>query len=230
MGRIERGGSRALPELEIQYADYAVWQREWLQGEVLEEQLRYWREELEERQCWSCRRTGRGRRCRASAEQRWVCVWAGVDGEDARAESSGGVTLFMALLAGFQVVLGRCGGQEDVVVGTEVANRRRRGGGGADRIFCEPAGTADAGGREPECAGVAGASARDAAGSVRAPGCAVREGGGGTAPGAESEPQSAVPGDVGVAELRREELGAAWVDVGAGAWRGPTSMRSSISR
>ena len=35
-----------LAELEVQYADYAVWQREWLQGEVLEEQLRYWREQL----------------------------------------------------------------------------------------------------------------------------------------------------------------------------------------
>ena len=40
------GEESTLEELEIQYGDYAVWQREWLQGEVLEEQLRYWRKQL----------------------------------------------------------------------------------------------------------------------------------------------------------------------------------------
>ena len=40
------GAPSTLPELEIQYADYAVWQREWLQGEVLEEQIDYWKEQL----------------------------------------------------------------------------------------------------------------------------------------------------------------------------------------
>ena len=42
------GEESRLAELEVQYADYAVWQREWLQGEVLEEQLEYWRKQLEE--------------------------------------------------------------------------------------------------------------------------------------------------------------------------------------
>ena len=42
------GRESPLPELEIQYADYAVWQREWLQGEVLEQQLSYWRQQLGE--------------------------------------------------------------------------------------------------------------------------------------------------------------------------------------
>src|SRR5439155_13625898 len=41
-----RGGESPLAELAVQYADYAAWQREWLQGAVLEEQLRYWREQL----------------------------------------------------------------------------------------------------------------------------------------------------------------------------------------
>src|SRR5262249_26511918 len=42
-----RGESSPLPELPVQYADYAVWQREWLQGEVLEQQMKYWREQLQ---------------------------------------------------------------------------------------------------------------------------------------------------------------------------------------
>ena len=42
-----QGEESPLPELEIQYADYAVWQREWLQGEVLDSQLQYWKRELE---------------------------------------------------------------------------------------------------------------------------------------------------------------------------------------
>ena len=42
----EKTSHRPLPELAVQYADYAVWQRQWLQGEVLQEQLQYWREQL----------------------------------------------------------------------------------------------------------------------------------------------------------------------------------------
>ena len=66
------GTESPLAELEIQYADYAVWQREWLQGEVLEEQLEYWRRAVGGApRCWSCRRTVRGRRCRAVAGRKW---------------------------------------------------------------------------------------------------------------------------------------------------------------
>ena len=59
----EEGRPSPLPELEAQYADYAIWQREWLQGEILERQVGYWREQL--RGCprrWNCRPTGRARR------------------------------------------------------------------------------------------------------------------------------------------------------------------------
>ncbi len=53
------GKPSPLPELPVQYADFAVWQRQWLQGEVLEKQLGYWRRQLEgARHCWSCRPTG----------------------------------------------------------------------------------------------------------------------------------------------------------------------------
>ncbi len=52
------GREPQLAELTVQYADYATWQREWLQGEVLEEQLQYWRKSYQaRRRCWSCRRT-----------------------------------------------------------------------------------------------------------------------------------------------------------------------------
>ena len=56
-----QGRPSPLPELAVQYADYAVWQREWLKGEVLEAQLAYWRQQLAgcARERWSCRRTSR---------------------------------------------------------------------------------------------------------------------------------------------------------------------------
>ena len=58
-----RGEESPLAELPVQYADYAVWQREWMQGEVLEEQLRYWEEKPVGAGCrWSCRRTVRAER------------------------------------------------------------------------------------------------------------------------------------------------------------------------
>ena len=54
-----------LPELPIQYADFAYWQREWLQGEVLQRQLDYWKQQLDgARRCWNYPRTIPGRRCR----------------------------------------------------------------------------------------------------------------------------------------------------------------------
>ena len=61
--RMSEGRASPLPALAVQYADYALWQREWLQGEVLEEQLEYWKKQLAGApRRWSCRRTGRGRR------------------------------------------------------------------------------------------------------------------------------------------------------------------------
>jgi hypothetical protein len=64
------GRESPLGELPLQYADFAVWQREWLQGAVLEEQLGYWREQLGGRLAvLELRGTGRGRQCRVTRGQ-----------------------------------------------------------------------------------------------------------------------------------------------------------------
>ena len=65
-GAYVRGEEDPLPELAVQYADYAVWQRKWMEGEVLRAAGGVLEEERwrECRSCWSCRRTMRGRRSR----------------------------------------------------------------------------------------------------------------------------------------------------------------------
>ena len=115
-----------MPELPIQYADYAVWQREWLQGEVLERQLGYWREQLEGAAVWSCRRT-RVRPAEPSHRGGSIAVEVPAELAEKLRElgRQEGVTLYMVLLAGFQLMLSRWSGQEDVAVGTPVANRSR---------------------------------------------------------------------------------------------------------
>jgi amino acid adenylation domain-containing protein len=121
------GRPSPLAEPPIQYADFAHWQREWLQGEVLETQLAYWERQLEGAPATSSippdfpvlpARTFRG------ARQSMVLP-AGLGerlGELSRQE---GVTLFMLLLAAFATLLHRYTGEEDIVVGTPIANRNR---------------------------------------------------------------------------------------------------------
>ena len=121
------GAESPLKELNLQYGDYAVWQREWLQGEVLEQQLAYWRKQLAgaprpgvadgSAASRKCRRFA-ARRCRSSYQKSWT--------EELRALSRReGVTLYMTLLAGLQTLLARYTGQEDISKGTPIANRRR---------------------------------------------------------------------------------------------------------
>ncbi|HVR98074.1 MAG TPA: condensation domain-containing protein, partial [Thermoanaerobaculia bacterium] len=116
-----------LPELPVQYADFAVWQRRWLEGEALEAQLDWWRQELAGASGVLDLPADRPRSVRQSREGEVVPValsaglTAGVR-ELARRE---GGTPFMVLLAAFQTLLFRLCGQEDVLVGTPVANRGR---------------------------------------------------------------------------------------------------------
>ena len=120
-------GQRAdLPRLPIQYADYAVWQREWLQGEVLEQQLAYWREKLAELSTLELP-TDRPRPPVPSYRGAQVAFDLPAPLTQALKELSRreGATLFMTLLAAFQVLLHRYSGQEDIAVGTPIAGRGR---------------------------------------------------------------------------------------------------------
>ena len=122
-----RGESSPLPELAVQYADYAVWQREYLQGEVLEQQLSYWREQLAGAAPLLELPTDRPRP-QFQTFNGSVLSFDLPDelGEKLKALSRHeGATLFMTLFAAFVMVLQRHTGQEDVVVGTSIANRNR---------------------------------------------------------------------------------------------------------
>jgi len=119
-----QGRPAPLPELPIQYADYAVWQRKWLSGEVLERHLEYWRHQLAALPTLELP-TDRPRppvqSYRGSQLRRRLST-ATVEParELARRE---GASPFMVLLAAFQVLLARLSGQGDVVVGSPIANR-----------------------------------------------------------------------------------------------------------
>ncbi len=116
-----------LPELPVQYLDHAIWQRGWLQGEALQEQLGWWRRELEgapallELAADRPRPALRDRRG-AVADISLPEELAVALGALARRE---GATLFMVLMTGFQTLLHRTGGQDEVLVGTTVASRNQ---------------------------------------------------------------------------------------------------------
>jgi amino acid adenylation domain-containing protein len=116
-----------LPDLPIQYADFAVWQREQLQGEVLEEQLSYWREQLANVSSVLELPADRRRPEIASFRGEKVSFrWNKELTEQLNALSQReGVTLFMVLLAAFAALLYRYSGQEDIPVGSAIANRNR---------------------------------------------------------------------------------------------------------
>src|ERR1043166_7104191 len=121
------GQESPLAELPIQYADYAVWQREWLQGEVLEEQLGYWRKQLAGAPAVLELPTVRKRSTQHSAREASVQLQLSVELTAGLKQLSQheGVTLFMTLLAVWQLLLARYSRQPDVVVGSPVANRTR---------------------------------------------------------------------------------------------------------
>lgn len=114
-----------LPKLPIQYADFAAWQRERLQGKVLDELITYWRAQLEGSPIRLRLPTDRVRP--PVQQHRGSHHYLSFDGElgSALAELSRreGATVFMALLAAFDVLLYRFTGQDDIVVGAPIANR-----------------------------------------------------------------------------------------------------------
>ncbi|WP_338865498.1 amino acid adenylation domain-containing protein [Myxococcus stipitatus] len=123
-----KGEARSEQALEIQYADYARWQREWLKGEVLEKQLAWWKRELAGAPRVLELPTDRARpaaRTYRGALKR-VELPAGLEGRLRERSRKEGVTLFMTLLAGFQALLARYSGQDDIVVGTPISGRNWR--------------------------------------------------------------------------------------------------------
>ncbi len=122
-----KGEPSPLPELPIQYADFAHWQRQWLQGEVLEEQINYWQQALADAPAVLDLPTDRPRPAVQSLRGAKHLVALSRELTDSLKELSRreGVTLFMTLLAGFQSLLSRFTGQDHVVVGSATANRTR---------------------------------------------------------------------------------------------------------
>ncbi|HEY0096488.1 MAG TPA: condensation domain-containing protein, partial [Archangium sp.] len=121
------GKPSPLPELPIQYVDYASWQRERLQGEALEKQLAYWRQQLGGAPRLLELPTDRPRPAVQStrgANQPVQLTRASSEALMALCTREG-VTPFMALLAAFQVLLHRYSGQDDICVGTPIAGRDR---------------------------------------------------------------------------------------------------------
>ncbi|MEL7522482.1 MAG: condensation domain-containing protein, partial [Cyanobacteria bacterium J06553_1] len=121
------GQASSPPALPIQYADFAIWQQNWLQGKELDTQLNYWKQQLDANQAVLQLPTdyprARVQTYRGTVEQfslsKDLSEQLRVLGQQQSA------TLFMTLLAAFKVLLYRYTGQTDLVVGTPIANRHR---------------------------------------------------------------------------------------------------------
>ena len=125
-GAALRGEEAELEDLQLQYADYALWEREQLRGKELVRQLGYWRERLE---ACPVLELPSDRMRPAVKSYRGGSVTFRLDRELTEGlrglARAAGATMFMTLLAGFQALLSRYTGLEDVVVGTPIANRSR---------------------------------------------------------------------------------------------------------
>ncbi len=116
-----------LPDLAIQYSDYAVWQREWLKGEKLEGQLSYWKKQLEGASAVLNLPTDRPRPALQSYRGKRQSIELSKEltqGLKALTRKEG-VTLFMTLLAALQTLLYRYTGQKDIVVGSPISGRNQ---------------------------------------------------------------------------------------------------------
>ncbi len=121
-----RGEPSPLPELPVQYADFAVWQRRWLRDEILERQIAWWKERLTGAPTVLDLPADRPRPAVQSFQgdqERWVLP-AGLSRAVRALGRRLGSTLFMSMLSAWDILLMRLSGQEDLCVGTGVANRR----------------------------------------------------------------------------------------------------------
>jgi amino acid adenylation domain-containing protein len=123
------GTSSGLAELTIQYADFAVWQRAWLQGQVLESHLDFWKRQLAGVRPTLNLPTSRPRPAKPTFRgmRQAFQLSAALSRELRDLSRREGVTLFMTLLAAFQTLLYRYDNADDIVVGANIANRDRHG-------------------------------------------------------------------------------------------------------
>ncbi len=123
----KEGREALLPVLEVQYADYAIWQRSYLSGGAGERQLSYWKERLKDTTVLELP-VDYARPAVQSIRGSKRRVWLdGSVAEDLRSLSQReGVTMYMTLLAAFKVLLYRYSGQKDIPVGSPVTNRRQK--------------------------------------------------------------------------------------------------------
>jgi amino acid adenylation domain-containing protein len=121
-----QGQVPCLEKPPVQYADYAHWQRQWLQGEVLEKQLLYWRNQLHDvpvLELPADRPRPAVRSYRGGSQTIMLSNKLSLDLKQLSRQQ--GVTLYMTLLAAFDVVLHRYTGQNDIAVGSPIAGRTR---------------------------------------------------------------------------------------------------------
>jgi hypothetical protein len=120
-----KGSSPDLPELKVQYADFAVWQRQWLKDEILETHLSFWRKQLAGAPDLALPHdvalTASSELCKRESFE----LGRELTDELKELSQREGVTLFMTLLAAYQLVLAHYTGQQDIVVGTDIASRNQ---------------------------------------------------------------------------------------------------------
>ena len=122
-----RGEADPLPELAVQYPDYAVWQRHWMQGEVLRQQVEHWKATLAGTPALLELPADHVRPSDQDYAGAWLEVMLDEELVTGLKELSKrhGATLYMTLLVGWAALLGRLSGQQDILIGTPVANRRQ---------------------------------------------------------------------------------------------------------
>ena len=201
-GALLDGRPSPLAELAVQYADFAVWQREWLQGEVLERQLAWWREHLAgaaavlelpaDRPRPAVRSTRGGRvPVRDSA--------GGGAGAGGLGPCPGGHPVH-ALPGGVPGVAGPPGGPRGPGGGDADRGPRAGGARASDRPVPQHAGTTGRPVGRPDVQPASGTGARGGSGGLRASGAALRASGGRAGAGAQPDPRAGVPGAVRLPE------------------------------
>src|SRR5439155_13270713 len=116
-----RGEPSPLPDLPIQYSDFAVWQREWAEGDQLEAELEYWKRQLAGAPVLQLPGEHPSRRSATVGFHRRMWISAELKRALKALSQQEHATLFMTLAASFAVLLSRYSGQDDIVIGSPFA-------------------------------------------------------------------------------------------------------------